>query len=127
MSINEFMNNRENTYYGHGTSGANDNAINSIIINGLRCSHGSLYNTSIALGQGGNMGNDQLELLKHWPHNNSKIIVIISLPSAFNICSDGRDIMTNEVENSAFYYIPSINQQDQFDLSNSNYIMPEFI
>ena len=84
--------NKENAYYGHGTNG-DDEIINSIFNNGLRCSHESLYYTSMNLGMGSEtLFDSQKELLNNWPHLNAKRIVIASIPLKYHIVSpDNRE------------------------------------
>lgn len=55
MDINKVLNNVENLYYGHGTGNINNEVIQLIMNNGLCCSHGSLYFTSVKLGRGSNI------------------------------------------------------------------------
>ena len=59
MDFNQIFSNEENIYLGHGTSVDNDKVIQSIMENGLRCSHGSLYFTSVLLGIGGYQKNNK--------------------------------------------------------------------
>ena len=121
MDLNKIMDNENNMYYGHGTGGnGSTEIVNSIMENGLRCSRGSLYYTSNVLCKGNKVNSDIIETLKNWKHMESKLIIIVSLPIKYNICFQ-------EIENSAFYYIPSSKQQEKYKLTNSEYVMPEFI
>ena len=126
MNINNVLNNEENMYYGHGTGIDSPEITNSIIKNGLRCSHGSLYYTSVALGIGNHIEKEEIDMLKNWPHKNSKIIIIVSLPIKYKIL-DNPSIGTYNMADAAFYYIPNENIRKEYDLTNSPYVMPEFI
>ena len=127
MDFNQIFSNEENIYLGHGTSVDNDKVIQSIMENGLRCSHGSLYFTSVLLGVGGQILEEQQELLKNWPHNNSKTIAIVSLPRQYKII-DQVGTGTYNQGDAAFYYTPSEEQRNNNPvLTNSSYVMPEFI
>ena len=86
MDINLIMNNEKNMYYGHGTGTSSPEIIDSIMCNGLRCSHGSLYYTSICLGMGKHIEGDSVDLLNNWPHKKSDIVIIVSLPNKINYC-----------------------------------------
>lgn len=126
MNINNILNNPSNIYYGHGTGIEDKSIINSIMTNGLRCSHGSLYYTSVVLGQGMQIPQSQQEMLKNWPHLESKIIVVVSLPIQYKIL----DIVGSGTYNkgdSAYYYIPSEETREKYSLTNSPYVMPEFV
>lgn len=126
MDFNQILNNNQNVYYGHGT-GTDDNKVTeSIMNNGLRCSHGSLYFTSVALGTGSEISKSKQELLRNWPHGDSKIIIIVSLPSKYNII-DTPGTPTYNKGNSAYYYIPSEIIRKKNGLTDSFYVMPEFI
>ncbi|MBE6154894.1 MAG: hypothetical protein E7163_04925 [Firmicutes bacterium] len=126
MDINAFLNNNQNMYFGHGT-GSKSEVIQSILNNGLRCSHGSLYFTSISLGIGSQIADSEQELLRNWPHLDSKIIVIVSLPIKYRTL----DVVGLGIEgngDAAFYYIPAENLRNKYiELTNSPYVMPEFI
>lgn len=126
MNINDYLNNPENCYYGHGTGTENQKIINSIIKNGLRCSHGSLYFTSVSFGFGKEITDETKKKMKNWPHKESKIIIVVSLPYKYNII-ESADIGTYHKENAAFYYIPDEETRQSEKLTNSFYIMPEFI
>lgn len=126
MDINKLLNNDQNIYFGHGTGTEDNQIIQSIMNNGLRCSHGSLYFTSATLGIGSKILESEQEMLKNWPHKNSKIVVIISLPIKYKII----DIMgtgTYNMGDAAYYYIPDETTIEKFSLTNSPYVMPEFI
>ena len=92
--------------------------------NGLRCSHGSLYYTSITLGVGSQISESAQEMLKNWPHKDSKNIVIVSLPLQYKIIDTG---LTYNQGDAAYYYIPDESKRKEFSLTNSPYVMPEFI
>lgn len=126
MNIKTIMDNENNMYYGHGTGDSSMTIINSILNHGLRCSHGSLYYTSIALCMGKDISDETVKLMKNWPHKSSNIVIIVSLPNKYNIL-DAIGIGTYNCANAAFYYTPSKEQQKQFSLTNSSYVMPEFI
>jgi len=126
MNINEIFNNPNNIYHGHGIGPETMEKIQSILNNGLRCSHGSLYYTSVALGMGQNIDDSVNGLLKKWPHKDSNIIIIISLPNKYRIL-DSPGIGTYNLGDAAYYYIPSLELQEQFSLTNSPYVMPEFV
>lgn len=126
MDINKLLNNDQNIYFGHGTGTENNEIIQSIMNNGLRCSHDSLYFTSATLGIGSQIEHPEQEMLRKWPHKNSKIVVIISLPIKYKII----DIMgtgTYNMGDAAYYYIPDETTREKFSLTNSPYVMPEFI
>ena len=126
MNINKVLNNQENMYYGHGTGTDNQEITNSIIKNGLRCSHGSLYYTSVTLGMGTHIEETEIEMMKHWPHKNSNIIIVVSLPIKYKII-DSPGIGTYNMADAAFYYTPSEINGEHENLNNSSYVMPEFI
>ena len=126
MEINKILNNTQNMYFGHGTRTEDSKVIQSIMKYGLRCSHGSLYFTSIALGIGSQIAESEQEMLKKWPHNDSKIIVIVSLPLQYKII-DLVGTATYNQGDAAFYYIPDEVTRKNFSLTNSPYVMPEFI
>lgn len=126
MEINKILNNTQNMYFGHGTRTEDSKVIQSIMKYGLRCSHGSLYFTSIALGIGSQIAESEQEMLKKWPHNDSKIIVIVSLPLQYKIV-DLVGTATYNQGDAAFYYIPDEVTRKNFSLTNSPYVMPEFI
>ena len=126
MNINKVLNNPENMYYGHGTGTDNQEITNSIIKNGLRCSHGSLYYTSVTLGMGAHIEETEIEMMKHWPHKNSNIIIVVSLPIKYKII-DSPGIGTYNMADAAFYYTPSEINGEHENLNNSSYVMPEFI
>lgn len=126
MEINKILNNTQNMYFGHGTGTEDSKVIQSIMKYGLRCSHGSLYFTSIALGIGSQIAESEQEMLKKWPHNDSKIIVIVSLPLQYKII-DLVGTATYNQGDAAFYYIPDEVTRKKFSLTNSPYVMPEFI
>ena len=123
-NINLIMNNPNNCFYGHGTNSDDNKRIESIFINGLRCSHDSMYFTTCTLGQGNQMGKDVEELIMNWPHLSAKKIVIVSLPIKFHIIGAGPSF---NHQYSAFYYTPDEAQREKYNLTNSNYVMPEFI
>lgn len=125
MDINQILNNEENLYLGHGTKVEDDQIINSIMENGLRCSHGSLYFTTVALGKGC-IEEESKGLLKNWPHCDSKVVMIVSLPNKFRIL----DVIGSGTYNkgdAAFYYVPNSEQREQHSLTESPYLMPEFV
>ncbi len=126
MNIKEIFDNENNVYYGHGTGTTSLSVINSIMNNGLRCSHESLYFTSVALCMGNNVDDKIISLMKNWPHKNSQIIIIVSLPIKY-IIIDSISIGTYNCANSAYYYVPSIESREKYRLTESNYVMPEFI
>lgn len=126
MEINKMLNNTQNMYFGHGTGTEDNEVIQSIMNNGLRCSHGSLYFTSVALGIGSQIPESEQEMLKKWPHKDSKIIVIVSLPLQYKII-DLVGTATYNQGDAAYYYIPDENTREKFSLTNSPYVMPEFI
>ena len=124
MEIND-LNNQENIYLGHGTKVESEEIIQSIMNNGIRCSHGALYFTTAGLGKGC-IEEEGKELLKKWPHCDSKIVMIVSIPNKFRIL----DVMgtgTYGKGDAAFYYTPSLEQREQYNLTDSPYLMPEFV
>lgn len=127
MNINEVLNNQNNLYFGHGTGGESKELIDSIMNNGLRCSHGSLYFTSVILGIGTQIEESEKEKLKNWPHKDSKIIIIVSLPLQYKII-DVVGMGTYNKGDAAYYYIPDEKLRAETPLlTNSPYVMPEFI
>ena len=126
MNINEILNNPHNMYYGHGTGTDNPQVTDSIIRNGLRCSHGSLYYTSVPLGIGTKIEDSEKELLKKWPHKESNIIIVVSLPLKYKIM-ESYDLGTYNMADAAFYYTQSKDIREQEDLTDSPYIIPEFV
>lgn len=126
MEINKLLNNTQNIYFGHGTGIEDSEVIQSIMSNGLRCSHGSLYFTSVALGIGSQISESEQEMLKNWSHKDSKIIVIVSLPLQYKIVDLIGTATYNRGE-AAYYYIPDENMIEKFSLTDSPYVMPEFI
>ena len=126
MDIKSFLNNPRNMYYGHGTGTDSSEIINSILNNGLRCSHGSLYYTSVTLGMGAHIEETEIEMMKHWPHKDSNIIIVVSLPIKYKII-DSPGIGTYNMADAAFYYTPNKITREQENLTNSPYVMPEFI
>ncbi len=126
MQINKLLNNTQNIYFGHGTGTEDSKVIQSIMKYGLRCSHGSLYFTSVVLGIGSQIAESEQEMLKRWPHNDSKIIIIVSLPIQYKILNLVGTATYNQGD-AAFYYIPDEATIKNFSLTNSPYVMPEFI
>lgn len=126
MEINKLLNNTQNMYFGHGIEIEDSEVIQSIMNNGLRCSHGSLYFTSVALGIGSQIPESEQEMLKNWPHKDSKIIVIVSLPLQYKIIELVGTATYNQGD-AAYYYIPDEITREKFSLTNSPYVMPEFI
>ena len=126
MDINSYLNNEHNQYLGHGIGANNPEVVSSIIKNGLRCSHGALFYTSIPLGIGSQITDLERELLQKWPHKDSEIIIIISIPIEYKII-DSPSLGTFNMADAAFYYIPDPKARVEYDLTNSNYVMPEFI
>lgn len=120
MNINEILNNKDNMYYGHGTGITNNDVINSIMNKGLRCSHGKLYHTSMTLGIGTQIRDEEYMLLKNWPHRESEIIAIVSIPMRYQIIPIPGTITQGENREVAYYYQPS--EEDQ-----SFFVMPQFI
>ncbi len=126
-NINEILNNKNNMYYGHGIGKEEIKIIDSIINNGIRCSHGSLYYTTITLGIGGKLDAQAENSLKKWPHKESDVVVIASLPINYHIL-ETNELHTYNKRYSSFYYIPSQEQiKDSSFLTDSFYLMPEFI
>ena len=126
MDINEILNNPNNMYYGHGTGTENPQVIASIIKNGLRCSHGSLYYTTVALGIGTKIENSEKEMMKKWPHKGSNIVVVVSLPLKYKII-ESSELGTYNMADAAFYYTPYKDTREQESLSDSPYVIPEFV
>lgn len=126
LKINNILNNQNNMYFGHGTGTEDREVIESIMNNGLRCSHGSLYFTSVALGIGKQIPDEEIEMLKKWPHKDSKIVVIVSLPYKYKIIDVAGSGTYNQGD-AAFYYIPNEETRNKYCLTNSPYVMPEFI
>ena len=70
-------------YFAHGTGrmGNSTSVVYSIFETGLRCSHDSLYYTSVFLNTGGEESFEPLkEAMDHWQHLDSKKIVLVRLP-----------------------------------------------
>lgn len=124
-SVIELMDNLNNGYYGHGT-GEDEKIITSILNNGLRCSHNAMEFTTYPLGIGRRISPNVLTLLNKWPHHEYKKIIIVSLPIIFNIL-DNPSLGTYQERYGAFCYIPDKEAQEKYQLTNSRYIMPEFI
>ena len=116
-NINEILNNSENIYYGHGTGKNNNQILPSILKDGIRCSHGDLYYTTVILGIGGEIETSTVKKLKNWEHKESNYIVIASLPLDYLII-DGE--VAYQKRFSAFYHKP--NESD-----SAPYLIPEFI
>ena len=79
-------------YYLHGTGAGDDNSqvriIDSIFKKGLRASHKALYWTSVSYGTGENMNNNWDRVkndMNHWPHQDSKNIIIVRVPIKYLI------------------------------------------
>lgn len=119
MNINSILNNENNEYLGHGTGTDDKEIIKSIMTNGLRCSHNNLYYTTIGLGLGRQISEESINLLKNWPHKDSKIIIIVSMPLKYKIL-DSIGLGTYNKGNAAYYYKYKEND-------NSPYLMPEFV
>lgn len=126
MDINEILNNPHNMYYGHGTGTDSQNVIDSIIRNGLRCSHGSLYFTSVPLGIGTKIEDSEKKMMKKWPHKESNIIIVVSLPIKYKII-ESYDLGTYHMADAAFYYTPNKETREQEGLTDSSYVIPEFV
>ena len=125
-NFNMIMNNPGNVYFGHGTGTDEPEKLTSILVNGLRCKDDSLYFTSERLGEGNNIGLDDVRKLRNWPHDSSKKIVIVSLPKCFTIL-DSYSLGTYHKGELAFCYTPSEEQIRNYGLNPGLYIMPEFI
>lgn len=92
--ISQLLSDEDVYYFGHGTIG-DDSVIDSILQIGLKVkdpeavsgyfSHlRGLDSTTISLGEGGTqLFEKNKELLTHWPHLNSRRIVICALPKEF--------------------------------------------
>lgn len=50
--IGKYFSNEENSYYGHGIGGGDENTVQSILKNGLRCSHEQLAYTTVEFRRG---------------------------------------------------------------------------
>lgn len=116
--------NSSNDYYGHGIGKNNENVVKSIFSNGLRCSHGSLYYTTIEFGMGSTtLFNEQLETLNNWKHKGSTQIVIASLPLKFQLF-----VNPLQYDKEAAYYTKMEDEEaKKLDLAPGKYLRPEFI
>lgn len=126
MDFNNILNNPNNIYFGHGTGTEENLVVESIMNNGLRCSHGSLYYTSEVLGIGSQIQENEQEKLRNWPHKESKIVVIVSLPLQYKIIDIAGSGTYNQGD-AAYYYTPNEEVRKAHSLTNSPYVMPEFI
>lgn len=113
-----------NFYLGHGTLGS-DNIIKSIFENGLRCSHGQMYFTTIEFGTGSKNGiNDIKKELDNWPHLAAKKIIIVSVPKNYMILNTGP--FYGKGDNSFVKYI-SKKESLNLNITEGKYVCPEFI
>lgn len=127
-TLKDFFNNNKNIYYGHGTGNAtSQSAINNIFEHGLRCSNKTLDDTSCSLCLG-NPSDEEFKDVKHhlnnWPHKSSTKIIIVSLPYELEIIEGG---VLYKQRDSAFYYVPDEEKRTKYELSETNYIRPEFV
>ena len=123
-NLPNIFNEKNNSYFGHGTVG-NEDIINSIFNNGLRCSHNQLYFTSIEFGAGSDVGIENIKSkMDNWPHNDAKKIVIVSLPSEFYLINSG--VLYTKSDNAYAYNI-SKDEALKLNISPGKYIRPEFI
>ena len=125
MDINTILNNPNVCYYGHGTGASLDDNIDSIFKNGLRCSHGSMYYTTVPLGIGTQISEKEKNILDNWEHLDSKYIVIVGIPIGYELVESYSRGLSDRY--MAFNYIPTKEQRDKYNLTESPYILPEFI
>lgn len=125
--IKNKFNNKDNLYYGSGIGFNGQELIDSILKNGLRCSHNQLYFSTISLGQGSNkLFKENEELLNNWPHKSSKHIIIASLPKKFHLL----DIMGTPLygkKHAAFCKSIPNEQAQKLSIPKGLYLKPEFI
>ncbi len=134
--IRKYFCNSENVYYGHGIGAERKGVIESILKYGLRCSHGSLDYTTMALGVGSENLFDEIEdKLNNWQHLDSKKIVIASLPMNLLLVDAGS---LYGKRHSAFYNHISMEEAenirenelkdyDNISFSQGDFLRPEFI
>lgn len=125
--IESKFSNSSNFYYGHGIGGYNQNVIDSIFKNGLRCSHGQLEFTTLTLGQGSpTLFQENEELINNWQHKGSRQIIIASLPKAFHVI----DVMGTPLygkRQAAYCYSISNEQAQELGIGSGLYLKPEFV
>lgn len=126
MNIEEFLNNKNNIYFAHGTGTNKKEIIESIMNHGVRCSHDALQFTSIYLGEAQNIKSDGKDILENWEYKNSNIVVIISLPKKYFIL-EAKELNTLKKEQAAYYYYPTEEEQKTYSLINKPHIYKEFI
>lgn len=129
MDINEFLNNPENTYYGHGIGLSTKETIESIFNYGLKCKDNKLFWTSIELGSGTKIDDECKGMLKNWPHKKSEIVIIVSLPKKYLIYPNSH-FGTDANKEIAYYYMPNITREllkKYPQLSHTSFVMPEFV
>lgn len=117
-AMNNLLNNKNNCYHGHGTSG-DKNKINSIFNKGIRCSHGSMFFTTDPVGIGGEIDFDKMN---NWPFLDADYIIVVSTPIKFNII-DLPDFHTYQKGFDAFSY----DYEGDDNLSQGKYVLPELI
>ena len=87
----------EYAYYLHGTGGDGMDKVASIFENGLRASHNSMFFTTVCYGDGDTVKNNWEQMhndMNHWPHKDSKNIVVVRFPKKYLIL--GADENTGE-------------------------------
>lgn len=126
MDINTILNNPNNMYYGHGTGTSDKEAIDSIMKNGVRNSHGAFKYTRVPLGIGTKIQDSAYQMMRKWPHKESDIVVVISLPLKY-IIIESPDLGTRNMAEAAFNYIPDEASREAEELTDSPYVIPEFV
>lgn len=126
MDIKGILNNKGNIYFAHGTGTDKKNIIKSIMEHGVRCTHGALQYASIYLGSPENIREFSKDIITNWFYRNSSIVFIISLPKKYFIFENDES-KTMQKEHSAYYYIPTKEQQETFLLQNKPHVYSEFI
>ena len=126
MNVIKLFNNKNNMYFAHGSGTDKKGILDSIMKHGIRCSHGSFQFTSIYLGTSEDIKEYTYEILENWFYKNSSIVFVVSFPKKYFIL-EREEISTLKKEHSAFYYIPTKEEQKEFSLMNKPHVYSEFI
>lgn len=126
MKMENILNNKNNLYFLHGSGTDKQNILESIMNYGIRCSHGIFQFTSIYLGTPQEIQEYGKEIIDTWYYKNSPIAFIVSLPKRYIIMEDP-EINTHQKAHSAFYYYPTKEEQEKYNLQNKPHVYKEFI
>ena len=126
MKVENILNNKNNLYFLHGPGTDKKKVLDSIMEHGIRCGHGIFRFTSIYLGTPEEIQEYGKEIIDTWYYKNSPIVFIVSFPRKY-IISEATETNTHQKAHSAFYYFPTKEEQDTYNLQNKPHVYKEFI